>query len=271
MNESRSDQLSGPEIESNWNICFKTRILNCNNNNKMKTWKSTQGFSNYTRKARGNLESLSFTVMYRTTEVYLSVLLPVVSNIILHRKRYCTLLWILNYEFQAQFKTGAAFASRKTNSKYNTGVFRVILNWKAAGLPSKGRQTIIILIVRIRLSQYWKKIDSSLSQSLYKIWDLSAIILWNETCLSTEISMKKCYNLPIFLPQMIFYSPAKLNVKKINKRKRSSLAERWIIMTKDWKIRRMTSFLWTAENKINLHCNSIYERQPISLMVIYNE
>ena len=126
----------------------------------------------------------------------------------------------------------------------------------------------MILIVRIRLSQYWKKIDSSLSQSLYKIWDLSAIILWNETCLSTEISMKKCYNLPIFLPQMIFYSPAKLNVKKINKRKRSSLAERWIIMTKDWKIRRMTSFLWTAENKINLHCNNIYERQPISLMVI---
>lgn len=119
----------------------------------------------------------------------------------------------------------------------------------------------MILIVRIRLSQYRKKIDSSLSQSLYKIWDLSAIILWNETCLSTEISMKKYYNLPIFLPQMIFYSPAKVNVKKINKGKRSSLAERWIIMTKDWKIRRMTSFLWTAENKINLHCNNIYERQ----------
>ena len=70
---------------------------------------------------------------------------------------------------------------------------------------------------------------------------------------------------------MIFYNPPKLNVKKINKRKRSYLTERWIIMTKDWKIRRMTSFLWTAENKINLHCNNIYERQPISLMVIYNE
>ena len=70
---------------------------------------------------------------------------------------------------------------------------------------------------------------------------------------------------------MIFYNPLKLNVKKINKRKRSYLTERWIIMTKDWKIRRMTSFLWTAENKINLHCNNIYERQPISLMVIYNE
>lgn len=40
----------------------------------MKTWKNTQGVSNFTRKARISLESLSFTVMYRTTEVYLPVL-----------------------------------------------------------------------------------------------------------------------------------------------------------------------------------------------------